>query len=149
MPTAAPQRMLLGFVAGALSVLTFHAAIWEVLHVLALPGFGMPAPYPMAPTQPLGLPVIASLCFWGGLYGAAFGLVAPRLAAPLWLSGLMLGVIAVLVAATVVATLKGQPMWMGGSINGWARSLIINGVWGIEVGVILRLLVPRRSRVLA
>ncbi len=147
MPIATPQRMLLGFVAGALSVLTFHAAIWEALHVLALPGLGMPAPYPMAPTQPFGVPVIASLCFWGGLYGAAFGLVVSRLTTPLWLGGLVLGVIAVVVGASVVPLLKGGALWMNGSTNAWARSLIINGVWGIGVGVILGLLAPRRSLV--
>ena len=149
MPIATSQRMLLGFVAGALSVLTFHAAIWEVLHVLALPGFGMPAPYPMMPTQPLGVPVIASLCFWGGLYGAAFGMLAPRLTVPLWVGGLVLGVIAVLVAASVVPMLKGGALWMDRSVNAWARSLVINGVWGIGVGVILGMLAPRRSRLLA
>ena len=65
-------RALIGFAAAALSVLTFHAAAWEVLHLLGM----MPAPYPMRPTQPYGLPLIASLTFWGALYGIPFGLVS-------------------------------------------------------------------------
>ncbi len=41
---AAPMRALLGFVAAAISVLTFHQAMWALLHFAALPGMGMPPP---------------------------------------------------------------------------------------------------------
>ena len=54
-------RAAIGFLAAAVAVLTFHAAAWELMHL-----FGrMPAPYPMRSTPPLGVPVIASLTFWG------------------------------------------------------------------------------------
>ena len=43
MPAPA-MRALLGFVAAAVSVLTFHQAMWALLHVLAIPGMGMPPP---------------------------------------------------------------------------------------------------------
>ena len=79
---AAPQRAALGFAAAVLSVLTFHQGMWAVLHAAGV----MPlAPYPTNPVPPFGVPLIASLCFWGGLYGLAFGLTLPRLPrAPMW-----------------------------------------------------------------
>ena len=40
------------------------------------------APYPTAPVPPFGVPRIADLCFWGGLYGAVFGLAMPRFTWP-------------------------------------------------------------------
>ena len=45
-------RAVLGFVAAAISVLTFHQAMWALLHVLNLPGLGMPPPYPTGPVPP-------------------------------------------------------------------------------------------------
>jgi len=139
-------RAALGFIAAAISVLTFHAAMWEALHLFALPGLGMPPPYPMAPRPPFGVPAIASLCFWGGLYGAVFGLAMPRLSAPLWLCGLGLGVIAMLVGMFVVAPIKGQPIGGGWAWQSWLRSFLINGFWGIGVGLITPWLMPRVRR---
>jgi hypothetical protein len=145
MPTPA-MRALLGFIAAAISVLIFHQAMWEALHVLALPGLTMPAPYPTDPIAPFGIPRIVNLCFWGGLYGIVFGLVLPRLTAPLWLCGLGLGVIAALVGLLVVPAIKGLPIGAGWVVLSWVRSLLINGFWGLGVGIILPLmlrLVPR------
>ena len=41
-----PMRTLFGFIAGAISVLTFHQAMSAPLHFLGLPGLGMPQAYP-------------------------------------------------------------------------------------------------------
>ena len=141
-------RALLGFIAAALSVLIFHQAMWEALHLLALPGMGMPPPYPTDPIGPLGVPRILNLCFWGGLYGIVFGLILPRLTAPLWLCGLCLGIIAALVGLLVVPAIKGLPVG-GGWPLGWARSFLINGSWGLGVGIILPLMLQRRRARLA
>jgi hypothetical protein len=137
----APTRALLGFAAAALSVLTFHQGMWAVLYVLGM----MPrAPYPMTPVPPLGVPLVASLCFWGGLYGLVFGLALPRLPrAPMWLLGLGLGLLAALVGWFVVAPLKGQPVASGFDPARMLVSILINGFWGVGVGVILPLLLPR------
>ncbi len=98
-----------------------------------------PAPYPTNPVPPFGVPLIASLCFWGGLYGLAFGLVLRRLPrAPMWLLGLGL-------LAAVVAPLKGQPVAGGFVPLRMLISVLINGTWGIGVGLILPLLMRRMS----
>jgi hypothetical protein len=67
----------------------------------------------------------------------------PRFTWPAWLNGLILGVIAALVGMFIVAPLKGLPIaggWMPANI---LRSLVINGFWGLGVGIILPLLMPR------
>ena len=138
-----PMRALLGFIAAVMSVLIFHQGMWAALHTLALPGLGMPPPYPIDPIPPWGIPRIINLCFWGGLYGIVFGLILPRLTAPLWLCGLGLGVIAALVGILVVPAVKGLPIGSGWILLNWVRSLLINGFWGIGVGLILPQLTAR------
>ena len=142
----APTRALLGFAAAVLSVLTFHQGVWALLHAV---GIMPPAPYPMNPVPPFGVPLIASLCFWGGLYGAAFGLAVPSLPrwAPMWLLGLGLGLLAALVGWFVVAPLKGQPVASGFAPTRMLVSVLINGAWGIGVGLILPFLMARRAAI--
>jgi hypothetical protein len=140
---APPMRALLGFIAAVISVLIFHQGMWAALHSLALPGLTMPPPYPTDGVPPWGVPRIVNLCFWGGLYGIVFGLVLPRLTAPLWLCGLGLGIIAALVGLLLVPAIKGMPIGAGWVPLSWVRSFLINGSWGIGVGLILPLLVAR------
>jgi hypothetical protein len=137
------MRALLGFIAAVISVLIFHQGMWAALHALALPGLTMPPPYPTDAIPPWGIPRIANLCFWGGLYGIVFGLMLPRLTAPLWLCGLGLGIIAALVGLLVVPAVKGLPIGSGWIFLNWVRSFLINGSWGIGVGLILPLLMAR------
>ena len=64
---SASTRAFLGFIAAAISVLTFHQGMVETLHALGLAPF---TAYSANPMPPFGVPLIADLCFWGGLYGA-------------------------------------------------------------------------------
>jgi hypothetical protein len=139
-------RIFLGFIAGAISVLTFHQGMWELLHVLAIPGFTMPPPFPLDPVPPLNVPRIASLSFWGGLWGVLFMLVWRGQRGMLWLGGLGLGVAAASVGLLVVAPLKGQPFAAGFQLNSWIRSLLINGTWGLGVGLLLLVLLGMAAR---
>jgi hypothetical protein len=138
--TAAPMRALLGFVAAAISVLTFHQGLIAAMHAAGLVPF---APYPTAPIPPFGVPFIVDLCFWGGLYGAVFGLLMPRFNWPLWLCGILLGVIAALVSMFVVAPIKGHPIAYDWHLRSMLLAVLINGFWGLGVGLILPLLMPR------
>jgi hypothetical protein len=137
---SASMRAFLGFVAGAISVLTFHQGMIALLHTLGASQYG---PYRIGSVPPFGVPIIVDLCFWGGLYGLVFGLLTPRFTWPLWLCGLVLGIIAALVGMFVVAPLKGAPVANGGHVWPIARSVLINGFWGVGVGVLLPLLMPR------
>jgi hypothetical protein len=140
MTTSPAMRGLLGFVAAAISVLTFHQGMWALLHVMDLPGLGMPPPYPTDGVAPLAIPRILDLCFWGGLYGVAFGLLAPRFTWPLWLCGLITGIIAALVGMFIVPAIKGLPVGAGWVLLNWLRSFLINGCWGFGLGLIFPLL---------
>ena len=51
-----------------------------------------------------------------------------------------------LVGLFVVAAIKGTPIAGGWQLTAWIRSLLINGFWGIGVGLILPLLLPRRMQ---
>ncbi len=146
--TANPlSRAVLGFIAAALSVLTFHQLMLGLLHVLAIPGLEIAAtPYRFAPVPPFGVPVLLNLCFWGGLYGVVFGLLFPKITLPLWLAGLLLGLLAVLVGFFVVPTIKGLPIGGGWVINNWIRSILINGCFGVGVGLIYPFLSGRVFR---
>ncbi len=137
-----PMRAAFGFVAAAVATFTFHQAMWAALYAVGL----MPlAPFPMGPTAPFGVPRIISLAFWGGLYGAGFGLVLPRLSGPLWRAGIGLGIIAALVGLFVVTAIKGQPIAYGFAWRPWLLSLLINGCWGLGVGLIAPLMIPRST----
>ena len=130
------MRAVLGFISGAISVLVFHQGAWALLYLAGL----MPPPYPTVPIPPWGVPQIVDFCFWGGLYGAAYGLVVPKLPMPAWVSGLLLGVIASLVFWFVVLPLKGEPA-AGGSV--WQSMVVVAAIqaaWGVGVGLILTLL---------
>ena len=137
---AAQMRVFLGFIAAAIAVLTFHQGMIAALHAVGWVPF---VPYRTTPVPPFGMPAIVSNCFWGGLYGAAFGLLMPRFTWPLWLCGLILGLIAVLVGWFIVAPIKGLPIAGGWVPMNMLRSIVINGSFGVGVGIILPLLMPR------
>jgi hypothetical protein len=139
---ATPLRTFLGFIAGAIAVLIFHQGMIALLHGVA-PGWVPFAPYRTTPVPPFGVPTIVSNCFWGGLWGAAFGALFPRFTWPSWLCGIILGCIAVLVGWFIVLPLKGQPVAGGWVLANMLRSLLINGCFGLGVGLILPLLLPR------
>lgn len=84
MPSGAPVRALLGFVAAAIAVLTFHQGM-----IFALGQFGLVrgTVYNTTLVGPLQVPLIVNQMFWGGLYGAVFGLLWPRFTRPAWCAG--------------------------------------------------------------
>ena len=66
------------FVAGALAVLVFHQGALTMLHALGYGG----APFPVTATQPLEIPAIWSLAFWGALWGLVLAFSLTRRALP-------------------------------------------------------------------
>jgi hypothetical protein len=144
MTMSPPMRAVMGFLAAVLSVLTFHQGLLGVLHLAAIPGFEIArAPYQLNPIPPFGVPSLVNLCFWGGLYGALFGLVAPKVPLPMWVTGILTGVFASLVGFFIVAAIKGNPIGGGWVPMTWVRSFVINGTFGLGVGIIFPMLAPR------
>lgn len=138
----APMRGFLGFVAGAIAVLTFHQGMVIALHGIA-PAWVPFTAFRTAPVPPFGVPTIVSNCFWGGVWGTLFGLLLPRFTWPQWLCGLILGAIAAMAGWFIVAPLKGLPIAAGWVPLAMLRSLLINGSFGLGVGLILPMLMPR------
>lgn len=142
---AGPLPLLLGFLAGALSVLIFHQGMLALLHVLGLtPG----APYSMEPTRPLGVPQVLSLAFWGGLWGIvlAFLLARSRAGRSYWIAALAFGaILPTLVAWFVVAPLKEQPLAAGGQPSAMLTGVLVNAAWGLGAALLLRWLRMPRS----
>ena len=137
------MRILLsGFIAGALSVVIFHQGSVFLLHYIGndIPAvvavFGKAAaPFNMAPTKPLGVPAIASQCFWGGVWGVVLAFILSRRLFPALAFGAIFGALALtVVALTLVPYLKGLPGWNG---NIPWRGLLFNGAWGFGAALLL------------
>jgi hypothetical protein len=139
-PQVLMRNVVLGFVAGALAVATLHQ-----LMVFLLTQFGMiqGTVYSMRPIPPWGVPAILNQMFWGGLWGILFALVLESVpsARPIWLVGLLFGVIALpIVGWFVVAPIKGTAIAAGWVPRRMLVSVLINGGWGIAVAIIYILL---------
>ena len=69
------RKLGIGFVAGAIAVVTVHEIIDYILHVAV----GFPrVPWSMQPAAVTGVPQIVSDVFWGGLWGILFVLVSDK-----------------------------------------------------------------------
>src|SRR5947209_8675784 len=124
-PTAV--RLALAFAAGFLAVLLFHQPMLGLLHAS---GLTAASPYVIRPVPPLGVPLVLSLAFWGGVWGIVFALVEPAFPrGPLyWVAALLFGAIVLtLVAWFVVAPLKGTPVAAGWKASSMAVGPLANG----------------------
>ncbi|NKE46130.1 hypothetical protein HB662_15190 [Roseomonas frigidaquae] len=141
--------LLVGFICGALAVLVFHqGTLWVLYHQFALikllpfvpdafrpgsPGFSI------RPVPPWGVPQVLSMAFWGGLWGIVLAALIRWGRMPDLLTGFVLGaVVCTVVALTVVAQLRGAPMWAGGNTIIWARAALLNGAFGWGAAFLMR-----------
>jgi hypothetical protein len=133
-------QLLFGFIAGFLAALIFHQLALALLWSTGVAPFG---PFPMAPTQPFGVPAVFSLAFWGGVWGILFAQIQggfPR-GGGYWVAAFLFGaILPSLVALMVVLPIKGRPMGGGWHPPLLLTAFLINGVWGIGTGFILKLL---------
>lgn len=132
------MRLAIGFIAASLTVLTFQSAAIAILH-----GAGAPVPSPpwsMTPVPPLGVPRIFSSAFWGGLWGAGYALLEPRLTARLgwWRGGLAFGALPLMVLWLVVLPLKGLPVGGGFVPSGVVVAVVLHAVFGLATAAIFR-----------
>ena len=134
-----PTRLVVGFLAGFLSVLTFQSGLVAILHAAGAIPF---APWRVTPVPPFGVPKSLSAAFWGGLWGVAYALLEPRLTARLgwWPGGLAFGAtLPVLVLWFVVMPLKGQPVGGGFAPSSVLLVIAIHAVFGLGTAVVFRL----------
>ncbi len=137
-----PQRILTGFLAGALSVLVFHQGMILLLNLLSL----IPAtPWSMRPIPPFGVPAILNSMFWGGLWGIGFVAVADRIPGGDYrLRGVIYGLIGpfLLGNGLLVPLIKGGQLLWGGQ----PMRMLIGALIASAFGLGLALLVPVVAR---
>lgn len=133
------RTSIVGFLAGALSVLVFHQLGFWVAKELGL--LNVPL-YSLRPVPPWGVPAIVSQAFWGGLWGIAAAFLVERLPTPLdgvlgWM--LFAGIVVTLVNWFVVLPIKGAPMGGGFRMNAVAVVPVVYVVWGFGMWLIAQL----------
>jgi hypothetical protein len=137
-------RLIVGFIAAALSVLVFQMI---TIAIIQAAGGAVPAePWSLEPVPPFGVPRSLNLAFWGGLWGLLYALLEPWLTARFgWLlGGLVFGALPVLALWFVVFPLKGIPVGGGWTGYGIFLGILLHAVFGIGTAILYRLL---RSRI--
>jgi hypothetical protein len=145
-----PVNLLLGFAAAALAVLTVHQSI---VYGLGLYKLSTSVPWSLKPFGPFNVPQLVNSMFWGGLWGALFAAVWPKLpGGAMWLRGLFFGLlIAVISNWMLVPFVKGtlfkmpnQVFFAGGVPERMAVTMLIQAGFGSALGLIYGLLRGRR-----
>lgn len=128
--------MLRAFVAGFAATLLFHQVVFALFFAAGL----VPAPYDMTPTQPLGIPAVLSLAFWGGVWGLPIWLaIRTASGGAYWARAIILGAIGPsAVALCIVFPLKGLAFAAGFDPKIIVGALILNAAWGFGLGLLMR-----------
>jgi hypothetical protein len=101
---------------------------------------------------PWGVPRLVNNIFWGGLWGALFGLVYAWIPGGMaWLKGLIFGLLIVVVSNWILLPLiKGQVFGQANQVlfGGWNTTrmwivAVIVGGFGLGLGIIYGLIGPR------
>ena len=126
------------FMTGAVAVLIFHQPTLALLHAAGLTPFSA---YPMRPTNPFGAPVIASLTFWGGAWSILIAWVLTRVPNDwrYWVAAALLGAFPpTLTSWFIIFPIKGLPFGGGAASVGMLNALVVNGMWGLGLGLLWR-----------
>ncbi len=131
------RTVIVGFVAGALSVLIFHQLGFWLSNEL---GYTRASLYNMRGVPPWGVPTIVSSAFWGGLWGIVAAFLVPRLPGALagvlgWI--LFAAIIVAIVNWTVVLPIKSGRFNMPGMPILVVLPLVY-GLWGFGMWLIAR-----------
>jgi hypothetical protein len=135
-PNGVGHNALVGFVAGVLAVASAHQI---AVFVLGFAGLSEGVVYSFRPTAPLGVPRIISQMFWGGLWGILFAVLLGRRPRrwPVALTGFLFGIAGpTLFGWTVLALLRGEPMFAAGAPARLATGILINGAFGVGLAMI-------------
>ena len=154
-PGFSVRNLLLGFIAGAIAVAIFHQT---VVYVLVATGM-LPAtsiPWNMKAYGPLGVPTIVNSMFWGGLWGALFGVIWDKLpGGAMWLRGLIYGLIIVVVSNwTLLPLIRAHvfgvtnaaqiALFSGGDPKRMLNTVLIQMGFGIGLAIIFNVIAKAR-----
>lgn len=133
------KRAVLAFLAGFVATLTFHQGVLWLFHAGHLTDR---TPWAMKGVPPFLLPAVISLAFWGGVWGVIMiPLIARARGIGYWIAAIVFGaVLPTLVAALVIAPLRGQNLTGGGHAGKMLLfGLCVNGAWGLGTAIVYRL----------
>ena len=133
-------RAVMGFVAGALSVVTLFFAAWAAVRAAGFIPPTAPPIWAMDGVPPFGVPKAINLAFWGGVWGLVLNMIFGGLrGAGYWLAWILAGAIAVAgVAIFVVPAIKGLPI-ANLTPQRFMISGFLNGIFGLGAAIWLRL----------
>lgn len=140
------KHLILGFLAGAIAVVTVH----EIVNfVLLQAGIFPRIPWSMEPAAMTGLPQIVSDAFWGGLWGILFVLIVDNIPGrSMVIKGLVFGIVgpAIIGVFILVPLLTGRfPLFFGGNPQLIISVLLILGAFGAGMGWLYGLFTSRRG----
>lgn len=131
-----PRSFLLGFIAAAIAVVTFHQGMILILKLANI----LPAavPWGFRPIAPYGVPALVNQMFWGGLWGVAFAALfrmIPGNAA--WIKGMVWGFLgpALLGNWVLVPLFKGGPLFAGFDLQRMMITVLIGVAFGLGLGL--------------
>ncbi|OFW98924.1 MAG: hypothetical protein A3D94_08295, partial [Alphaproteobacteria bacterium RIFCSPHIGHO2_12_FULL_66_14] len=130
------RTIIVGFIAGAVSVLIFHQFGFWIANELGLLKVQL---YSVRPLPPWGVPAILSSAFWGGLWGIVGAYVVPRVPPSVdgpWGWMLFAGVFVTLVNWFVVLPMKGAPIGGGFRMPGVMIVPLVYAFWGFGMWVV-------------
>jgi hypothetical protein len=143
-------RIVLGFIAAAISVLIVHEGI---IYLLNAGGYIPSRGWSMTPAiPPYGVPRLVNNVFWGGLWGVLFALLYNSIPGGMaWLKGLIFGLFIVVISNWILLPLiKGQVFGVPNQVlfGGWNPTRMwivaaIVGGFGLGLGIIYGLIGPR------
>lgn len=136
------MKVIKPFIAGYVSTLVFHQGLWALLHNA---GKVQKAAWDLSPTEPLGVPAVLSLAFFGGLWGIAiWALIKHHSGWAYWRDATIYGALGPsAVALLLVFPLKGMPIAGGWDPKIIAGALMLNAAWGFGLGLLVKI-APRR-----
>lgn len=129
--------MVRSFLAGFISTLVFHQGLFHLLYIAGK----VPKPaWDMTSTQPLHVPAVISLAFWGGVWGIALWLmIKKQSSARQWVLAIVLGaLLPSTVALLFVVPMKGMAFAANWDPKIWMGALLLNGAWGLGVALIVK-----------
>jgi hypothetical protein len=140
-------RIVLGFIAGAITVVIAHEGI---IYLLGMAGYIPNRAWSMTPAiPPWGVPRLVNNIFWGALWGGLFGLIYSALPGGMsWLKGLIYGLLIVVLSNWILLPLiKGRVFGQDNQVlfsNYDPRRMLITvaivGGFGLGLGIIYGLI---------
>ncbi|HYD15177.1 MAG TPA: hypothetical protein VEA77_02145 [Hyphomicrobium sp.] len=111
------KSLVIGFIAGAIALVTAHELISLWLYNA---GYATRVPWSMEPSALTGWPQIATDALWAGVWGAVFALILgnpPK--GSMTLRGAILGLIgpALIGVLVVLPLIRQEPLFLGNDIN--------------------------------